>query len=42
MVLGVRAEMGWTWKYAAVVIALGPVGALMVYSRLREGVPSAT
>lgn len=43
MVLGVRAEMGWTWKYTASVIILGPVGALMVYSRLRrEGVPSPT
>ena len=41
MVLGVRTEMGWTWKYTASVIILGPVGALMVYSRLRrEGVPS--
>jgi len=42
MVLGVRAEMGWTWKYTAAVIILGPVGALMVYSRLREGLPSTT
>lgn len=41
MVLGVRADMRWTWKYAATVIILGPVGALMVYSRLRrEGVPT--
>jgi len=41
MVLGVRAEMGWTWKYAVAAIALGPFGALMVYSRLRrEGVPT--
>lgn len=36
MVLGVRAEMGWTWKYTAAVIVLGPAGALMVYSRLRR------
>ena len=43
MVLGVRAEMGWTWKYAIAVIVLGPVGSLMVYSRLRrEGVPAAS
>ena len=43
MVLGVRADMRWTWKYAAAAIILGPVGALMVYSRLRrEGVPTAT
>jgi hypothetical protein len=43
MVLGVRAEMGWTWKYAIAGIALGPFGAVMVYSRLRrEGVPTTT
>jgi integral membrane protein len=43
MVLGVRADMGWTWKYAAAVIILGPVGSLMVYSRLRrEGVPTTS
>jgi hypothetical protein len=43
MVLGVRADMGWTWKYAAAVIILGPVGSVMVYSRLRrEGIPTPT
>jgi integral membrane protein len=43
MVLGVRADMRWTWKYAAAAIILGPVGALMVYSRLRrEGVPASS
>jgi len=43
MVLGVRADMRWTRKYAAAAIILGPVGSLMVYSRLRrEGVPSPT
>jgi hypothetical protein len=35
--------MGWTWKYAVAVIVLGPIGSLMVYSRLRrEGVPTTT
>ena len=43
MVLGVRADMGWTWRYAISVIVLGPIGSLMVYSRLRrEGVPTTT
>jgi hypothetical protein len=43
MVLGVRADMGWSWKYAAAAIVLGPVGSVMVYSRLRrEGVPTPT
>ena len=41
MVLGIRAEMGWTWKYAIAAIALGPFGAAMVYARLkRQGVPA--
>lgn len=43
MVLGVRAEMRWKWKYAVAAVVLGPIGALMVYARLRrEGVPSTT
>ena len=43
MVLGVRADMRWTWKYVAAAIVLGPVGSLLVYSRLRrEGVPTTT
>ncbi len=42
MVLGVRADMGWTWKYAITVIVLGPIGSVMVYARLRrEGVPTS-
>jgi len=41
MVLGIRGELGWTWKYAIGAIALGPIGAVMVYARLRrEGVPA--
>ena len=43
MVLGVRAEMGWTWRYVATIVVLGPIGSAMCYSRLRrEGVPSTT
>ena len=41
MVLGVRADMGWSWRYAITVLVLGPIGSVMVYSRLRsEGVPT--
>jgi hypothetical protein len=41
MVVGIRAEMGWTWGYVALAILLGPIGAVLVYSRLRrEGVPA--
>ena len=43
MVLGVRADMRWSWRYALTVIVLGPIGSLMVYSRLRrENGPSTT
>ena len=41
MVVGIRSDLGWTWKYAVAAICLGPIGAVMVYSRLkREGIPS--
>ncbi|MBV8691466.1 MAG: DUF3817 domain-containing protein [Actinobacteria bacterium] len=41
MVVGVRAEMGWTWGYVALAVLLGPLGAVLVYARLkREGVPA--
>jgi hypothetical protein len=41
MVLGVRAQMGWTWTYVAWMIILGPVGSFLVYARIRrEGVPA--
>lgn len=41
MVLGVRADMGWTWRYAITVIVLGPIGSVMVYARLAsEDLPS--
>lgn len=41
MVLGVRAQMGWTWQYAGTVIVLGPIGSVMVYDRIRRyGVPN--
>ena len=41
MVVGIRAAMGWTWGYVAWSIVLGPIGAVMVYARLkRHGVPA--
>ncbi len=41
MVLGVRADMGWSWRYVITVLVLGPIGSVMVYARLRsEGVPT--
>ena len=41
MLVGIRAAMGWTWGYVALGIVLGPIGAVIVYARLRrEGVPA--
>ena len=43
MVVGIRADLRWTWKYAIAAIVLGPIGSVMVYARLRrEGVPAPT
>jgi hypothetical protein len=41
MVVGIRAAMGWTWGYVALAVLLGPIGAVLVFARLRrEGVPA--
>ena len=42
MVVGIRQAMAWTWGYVALGILLGPIGAVLVYARLRkEGVPAS-
>ena len=41
MVLGVRRPMCWTWLWVVVVVVTGPIGALVVYARVRRhGVPA--
>lgn len=41
MVVSVRAEMEWSWAFAAVAVLTGPLGALLVFERIRrEGVPA--
>jgi hypothetical protein len=41
MLVGIRQAMGWTWGYVALGILLGPIGAVLVYARLRRhGVPA--
>ena len=41
MVVGIRADLRWTWKFAIAAIALGPIGSILVYARLkREGIPA--
>ena len=39
MVIMIAPALSWTWLYCAVVIITGPVGALLVWARLRRGVP---
>lgn len=40
MVLMITPPMRWSWWYAVAVIVTGPIGALMVWSRIRRhGVP---
>ncbi len=39
MVIMIAPALRWTWLYCAVVIVTGPIGAVMVWYRLRHGVP---
>ena len=40
MLLGVQRPMRWTWPWVILVIVTGPIGALVVYARIRRhGVP---
>ena len=36
LVLSDRNEMGWSWAFAVLVIATGPIGAIIVLERLRR------
>lgn len=39
MTYGVHKPMGWDLRYVIIVVVLGPIGAVMVYERIRrEGV----
>jgi integral membrane protein len=41
MLLEARRPMRWTWAYVAVAIVTGPVGAVLVFERLRrQGIPA--
>jgi integral membrane protein len=43
MMLVLYRPMGWTWKFLAVGIGLGPIGAVIVYERVRRtGAPAPT
>ena len=36
MTVIIRPAIGWSWLYTAVVVATGPIGGLMVFTRLRR------
>jgi hypothetical protein len=41
MVIMITPEMRWSWWFCALVILTGPIGALVVFARIRrEGVPA--
>jgi integral membrane protein len=40
MVIMIAQDMRWSWWYVAFVIVTGPIGAVLVYERIRhDGVP---
>jgi hypothetical protein len=40
MMLSIFQSMGWSWRFLAVSIIAGPIGAVIVYERVRrEGAP---
>lgn len=41
MTVIIRPDIGWTWEYTALVVVTGPVGGLLVFTRLRQ-TPRAT
>jgi hypothetical protein len=40
MVIMITPALRWSWWYTAVVIVTGPIGAVMVWFRLRRGIPA--
>jgi hypothetical protein len=43
MIVFIARPMHWTWKFVAVALLTGPIGALLVYERIRrDGVPQPT
>jgi hypothetical protein len=43
MVIMIAPALKWSWWYVALVIVTGPIGALLVWWRLRsEGVPDVS
>jgi hypothetical protein len=41
MMVAIYRPMGWTWRFLAVSILAGPIGAVIVYGRIRrQGAPT--
>jgi integral membrane protein len=41
MVVMIAHDMQWSWTYVALVVVTGPIGAVLVYERIRRhGVPT--
>jgi hypothetical protein len=36
MTVIIRADIGWTWAYVALVVLTGPVGGVLVFARIRR------
>ena len=36
MVVGLRRDLGWTWGFVAAALLTGPIGAVIVYERIRR------
>jgi hypothetical protein len=36
MTVIIRADIGWTWGYTALVCLTGPIGGLLVFTRIRR------
>jgi hypothetical protein len=42
MIIFIAKPMHWTWKFVAVALLTGPLGAILVYERIRrDGIPEA-
>jgi hypothetical protein len=36
MTVIIRSDIGWTWAYTALVVLTGPVGGVLVFTRIRR------
>jgi hypothetical protein len=36
MTVIIRADIGWTWAYVALVVLTGPIGGVLVFARIKR------